>query len=180
MDDYIAEAGTSSNPPPVPAGGFPRRYLPFPIRWAVRLLFLPFLHLDIAMQRVAVWLIRPPYKKAGKCKKRGNCCYYILMKKTKGPLYYLALFWNTQINGFYLRGSSVFDEEGKEKMVMGCRYLNPDGSCRIYHFRPMVCRKWPVIEYFGYPKILKGCGYSAVPRKKNKQTGDSSPLKILS
>ena len=46
---------------------------------------------------------------------------------------------------------------------MGCRYLREDGSCSEYRLRPQVCRQWPVIEHFGYPKILKGCGFRSNP-----------------
>ena len=38
-----------------------------------------------------------------------------------------------------------------------------DGSCGQYRLRPQVCRQWPVIEHFGQPKILKGCGFSSSP-----------------
>ena len=47
--------------------------------------------------------------------------------------------------------------------VMGCRHLRNDGTCGDYHLRPLICRQWPVVEYFGYPKILKGCGYQSNP-----------------
>lgn len=172
LDEYIEEAGEEGTIPPMPKGGIPKQWVPASIRYLIWILFFPFIHLDLAMQKIAKWFIRPPFKRIGKCKKRGNCCYYILLKKSRGPLGWISLFWNTQINGFYKRGGEVFDTEGKERIVMGCRYLKDDGSCKIYPFRPVVCRKWPVIEHFGYPKILKGCGFKAVTKTKN-------PLKIL-
>ena len=55
--------------------------------------------------------------------------------------------------------------EEKEVYVMGCRYLQKNKRCKHYFLRPMVCRKWPIIEYFGYPKVLKGCGFSYKIRK---------------
>jgi Fe-S-cluster containining protein len=50
---------------------------------------------------------------------------------------------------------------------MGCRYLKQDGSCSHYRLRPSICRTWPQIEYFGHPRILKGCGFKATPRDPN-------------
>lgn len=76
--------------------------------------------------------------------------------------------WNTQVNGFYLRSQETYTYEKHQVMVMGCRYLQADGSCKHYALRPMVCRKWPAIEQFGIPRILKGCGFTAVPRKRGK------------
>jgi Fe-S-cluster containining protein len=79
-----------------------------------------------------------------------------------GKLYF---FFNTQINGFYLRYKEPYEFDGDRVLVMGCRYLNKDGSCQHYHLRPTVCRKWPIIEHFGRPRILKGCGFRAIPRE---------------
>jgi Fe-S-cluster containining protein len=165
LDDLIAEAGDATEQPPLPPGGLPRQWVPGFIRWPLRILFLPFILLDLSAQWVARRLIRPPFRQEGTCLKRGNCCHYVLVPERKGisgKLYYL---WNTQVLGFYPRSSEVYESEGKKVLVMGCRYLKKDGSCQHYFLRPTVCRKWPMIEYFGYPRILKGCGFRAVNRK---------------
>ena len=65
--------------------------------------------------------------------------------------------------------------EGKEMRVMGCRYLNREGMCDQYKLRPSICRQWPKIEHFGYPRILKGCGFHCDSPKEETH----SPLKIL-
>jgi Fe-S-cluster containining protein len=99
--------------------------------------------------------------------KRGNCCHYILIPEAKGffgKLYYL---WNTQVLGFYRRYSHEHEAEGKPIYVMGCRYLRKDGSCGQYHLRPLICRKWPIIEHFGHPRIIKGCGFTAKATHKS-------------
>ncbi len=164
LNELIAESDEAVSPPPPPLGGIPAQRLPGWIRWPVRVAFLPFMLLDLAMQRIARLLVTPPFKKIGKCLRRGNCCYTILVPEAKGLLGKLFYFWNTEILGFYRRDPRTFETEGKRVYAMGCRYLSKEGKCTRYLLRPSVCRKWPMIEYFGYPRILKGCGYKAVPR----------------
>jgi len=164
LEAALEKAGDATEAPPPPKGGIPPQRLPGFIRWPIRTFFLPFLWLDIAMQRVARAIVRPPYKQAGKCLKRGNCCHYIMMRKPRGPLGVIFQLWNTEVNGFYLRSQEPHEYEGHRVSVMGCRYLQKDGSCKHYAFRPMVCRKWPVIAHFGHPRMLKGCGFRAIPR----------------
>lgn len=164
LNAILTRAETAETVPPEPPGGIPSQWVPFWIRWPVRVLILPFIVLDLFMQKVAAWIIRPPLKQAGKCLRRGNCCHYILVPEARGFLGRIFYFWNTQFLGFYRRTSDVYDNDGKRAYVMGCRYLKQDGSCGHYHLRPAVCRKWPIIAYFGYPRILKGCGFKAVPR----------------
>lgn len=170
LEEILALAEEAEGPPPDPAGGIPRQWVPGWIRWPIRLLLLPFIHLDLSAQTVAKFLIRPPFKKVGQCLKRGNCCHYILVPEAKGLLGRLLYFWNTQILGFYRRNLKVYESDGKRVYVMGCRYLKKDGKCGHYHLRPAVCRKWPIIEYFGYPRIIKGCGYKAVSRSSDSSS----------
>lgn len=153
--------------PPLPKGGIPKQWVPGWIRWPIRVIFLPFVLLDLLAQRIAGFFFKTPYRQEGKCYQRGNCCYYIIMPAPKGFLTKLYYFWNTQINGFYPRHPQPIEVEGEELMVMGCRYLQKNGSCGQYRLRPQVCRQYPFIEYFGVPRILKGCGFYAVPRDKN-------------
>lgn len=163
LEDLLDVAGEESHKPPLPSGGIPRQWVPGLIRGLLKVLILPYILVDSMMQRLARKIIRPPFKSEGKCKKRGNCCYYILIRDSKSPAGRFFYFWQTQINGFYLRYKQVQTYEGKRIRVMGCRYLKGDGSCSQYRLRPQICRQWPVIEHFGYPKILKGCGFSSNP-----------------
>lgn len=165
LENLIFKAGEETEQPPEPEGGIPRQWLPSFIRFPLKLLCLPFIAIDLAMQKVARILIPPPFKIAGKCTRRGNCCHYIMIRKPKGPFAWAYLLWNTQVNGFYLRSKEDYEYENHKVLIMGCRHLRKDGSCGSYRTRPMVCRKWPVIEHFGFPRILKGCGFKAVPRK---------------
>ena len=142
-----------------------RQWLPRFIRWPIKCIVLPFVILDMAAQFISKKIIPPPFKKTGKCKKSGNCCRYILMKKCRWPLNRIFLFWHTQINGFYLLDRKPYKYKGVEFYVMSCRYLLADGLCKHYRFRPSICRTWPRIEHFGYPQFLKGCGYNFICKK---------------
>jgi len=164
----IEHAGEATSPPPPPPEGIPRQKIPDWIRFPIRVVFLPLILLDLFMQRIAALLLRTPFRKEGKCLKRGNCCHYVMLHYSKGFWGKMYFLWNTEIHGFYLREKEPQEYEGKQVLVMGCRYLKKDGSCGVYSLRPAVCRKWPMIEYFGYPRMLKGCGFRAVPRSSTK------------
>jgi len=172
IEDLLENSGFEKDQPPLPKGGIPRQYLPFWIRWPIRALVLPFIWLDLFCQKIAKMIVPPPFVKAGKCKKRGNCCHYILIQKVKGGFGFLDLFWHTEVNGFYKRHKDPVPHGNREVYVMGCRYLQKNGSCGKYFFRPSVCRTWPRIEIFGAPEMLKGCGIYAKERK-------SHPLSII-
>jgi len=171
IEEEITNAGDRTCEPAKPKVSKP--WFPRPLRVAVQVISLPFVWVDIFAHKIATWLIQPPFKREGKCRRRGNCCYYIKMAKSKPYIRWLQKFWATQINGFYFRQKETVDVEGKEYYIMGCRYLNKDGSCKNYHLRPFICRQWPVIEHFGYPHLLKGCGYRAISRK------EGSPFKVI-
>lgn len=181
LEILLEQAADAKEPPPIDLKKIPTQWLPSWIRWPVRAIFLPFILLDLAAQRVARSLIPPPFKQVGSCLKRGNCCHYILIPKPKGLLGTLYYFWNTQVLGFYpsdggdkkRKDLPVYESEGKEVLVMRCRYLKQNGSCSHYRLRPTVCRKWPMIEYFGYPRALKGCGFRAVLRNQIPNPPDS-------
>ena len=86
LDEILEQAGEATAPPPEPAGGIPRQWLPSWIRWPLRILFLPFVLLDLATQRIAKWIIRPPFKQEGKCLKRGNLLITSCCQKSRDPL----------------------------------------------------------------------------------------------
>lgn len=174
LEDLVMKASTASQIPPPPKRGIPKQWVPGWIRWPIRALFLPFILLDLWSQKVARWVIKPPYIKEGMCQMRGNCCHYVLLEKPSGPISYLFYFWMTQINGFFQRDIEPVQHEKHTMLVMGCRYLKEDGRCGHHFLRPMLCRQWPLIEYFSTPKILKGCGFRAVPR-----TPPKDKLKVL-
>ncbi len=132
-------------------------------RWMGKMLkyyLLPFAWLDIGAERVAKKIIKPPFKRTGACKKRGTCCHHILLPHIKGVPGKLVYWWYTQVHGFFPRFKEPKWYRGKRIHVMGCSYLKKDGSCGQYRLRPVVCRKWPFIERFAHPEVLRGCGFS--------------------
>jgi len=165
-DDLITLA-EGPNQPPLPEGGIPTQKVPGWIRWPIRAIMLPFVLLDLAAQRLVRFFFRTPYKSAGHCYQRGNCCYYIVIPTPTNWMRRLYYFWNTEINGFYPRHPEPMDVDGDTVMIMGCRYLQNDGRCGHHRLRPSVCREWPRIEIFGRPQRLKGCGFKAIPRDKD-------------
>lgn len=167
LEQLIENCGIAKSPPPSPKKGIPKRFFPGFLRLPIQLIILPFIWVDMLSQKIAKLFIPPPFIKAGKCKKRGNCCHYVLVRKIRGPFGFLDLFWHTQINGFYRREKKAIPYEKGDVYVMGCRHLRKDGSCGNYFLRPSVCRTWPRIEIFGVPEILKGCGFYAENRTKH-------------
>ncbi|MCI5052279.1 MAG: YkgJ family cysteine cluster protein [Simkaniaceae bacterium] len=173
LEELVDIAGSATKKPPEPRGGIPKRWLPAPIRLTIELVMIPFVHLDVLAHRLAKWIIPTPFKRVGKCKKRGNCCHYIRMRRIPGLLGVLQRFWAIQVNGFFMRDKKPVKTEDVEFYILGCRHLKDDGSCGNYRLRPKICRMWPEIEQFERPAFLKGCGFDAVPRKSK------SPLNIL-
>ncbi len=144
----------------------PSQRMPSVIRWVFRWILYLFMIFDLCIQKGFSLLFPPPFPMKGACKKRGACCHHILMA---WPPYldwvpFIARFymiWMTEINGFYLKGRDIEDEVGMTLKVVGCRYLQKDGSCGNYRFRPAICRQYPRQGFFRRPRLMKGCGYRA-------------------
>ncbi|SCA63816.1 Uncharacterized protein SCG7109_BG_00030 [Chlamydiales bacterium SCGC AG-110-M15] len=164
LEGLLDKAATAQRIPPLPLKGIPKQRLPGFIRWPLRALFLPFIVLDLFCKKVATKIVRPPFTYEGGCSRRGNCCHYILMEERSDFLGKLYFLWNTEINGFYRRQKETVESEGHHMVVMGCRYLQENGSCGNHKLRPVICREWPIIEHFGEPQILKGCGFKVIQR----------------
>jgi Fe-S-cluster containining protein len=152
--------------------GLPSQRLPGFIRGSLKAFALFFILIDQAAQGLARKIVPPPFVKAGSCLRRGRCCRFILMPEPKGIIGRIFYLWQVEINGFYHKETSPADEKGDRLYVMGCRHLKKDGSCASYRTRPALCRRWPIIEVFGRPRLFKGCGYRVVDRKSGKELTD--------
>lgn len=159
LDDLLHKAEVATAPPDDSLEEIPKQKLLPGLRWVIRIFCLPFLYLELLTEKFAKLFIKPPFIQTGECKRRGNCCHYILFPETTGIVRKLFLFWNTEVHGFYKRKGPDYEVDGRKIQVYGCRHLRKNGTCSNHFFRPKVCRSWPLIAHFGYPKVLKGCGY---------------------
>ncbi|MCB9638035.1 MAG: hypothetical protein H6727_03910 [Myxococcales bacterium] len=164
---------SSQHPGPPPHGIQPQR-TPGWLRFSLKVLVLPFMVLDLLMQKLIQRVSPPPYQVEGACKKRGHCCHYILigwhpMMQRWSWFGKFWLWWYTDVHGFYPRGFDVEGPGGDVAKVMSCRYLKEDGTCGQYTVRPAICRQWPRVEFTGRPHVLKGCGYRIVSTQDPSQ-----------
>ena len=113
-----------------------------------------------AVQKV----IRPRFVLQGQCQKRGECCKRIvalpprLLQKQPFNRWFIAFHRLT--HNFHQVGTGP---EGA--IIFSCHHLKTDGRCGIYAYRPLICRTYPVVPFFGTPHLLPGCGYSIAPRE---------------
>ncbi len=171
--------------PPGPPRPIPARRLPEFFRLCIQLAVFPMVAIDLWSQRFIRLVLRTHYVKSGSCQKRGDCCRYIVMG---WPSIYdripflgrLALWWETEVNGFYEHDFDVEPGEVSPSRVriFSCRHLLASGRCGQYWLRPSICRSWPRLDPFGPPGILKGCGYRVRPRGSIPLSGSKS-LPIL-
>ena len=151
--------------PRLPLEGIPQQKLPHPIRLTVQWLLFPFVHLDVIVQAVFRFFVRPPHKREGACKMRGRCCRYLVQEKSFGKsIFPFFRWWLFEINGFYERDFEVDNDGGDPIVVYSCRHLQKNGQCGNYRLRPTICRTWPRSSYFGPSTLVKGCGFRLVPR----------------
>ena len=64
----------------------------------------------------------------------GACCKYVTI--------FVGGFTRDQTRWAELRGEVLGD--GRWRLPVKCKYLNDDGRCGIYPFRPGVCREFAV------------------------------------
>ena len=99
LEEVLKRAETLTKPPFIDHS-LPNQILPRSLRLALRSIYLPVLLLDLFMQKLAKKIIRPPFKTEGKCKKRGNCCYYILLPEAKGMISKIYFFGKRKLMVF--------------------------------------------------------------------------------
>ncbi len=95
------------------------------------------------------------YKIKGSCKRCGKCCREIRaygMKNEKDLKIMQLIFpWYRM---FY-----ILRTDDDNNIVLSCKNLNRNGKCKIYKFRPLLCRNYPkkYIDFNG--EMIDGCGY---------------------
>jgi hypothetical protein len=122
-----------------------------------------FLLADLAAMLLVRWVYPPRFVLTGECHQRGVCCQHILA----APPRWLRDSFLRQPFLWYHRVMHNFREIGHGPegiIVLSCGHLAPEGRCRIYRFRPLLCRNYPELPFFDAPRLLPGCGFTAVPR----------------
>jgi len=59
----------------------------------------------------------------------------------------------------------ILKKDENNNLVLGCKKQNEDGSCKIYKFRPFVCRNYPKKRIFYNAEMINGCGYEVIKKK---------------
>ncbi len=136
-------------------GRFTRKCLKIPI--------LFFTLLEILSLRLIQAAVPPKFVLLGSCQECGDCCTSILGSPPawirRSFLMRIYTQYHKIAHRFSVRATT---EDGS--VLFQCGYLQSDGRCSIYHFRPLLCRNYPLIPFYHEPKLLPGCSYSIAPR----------------
>ncbi|MCP5467933.1 MAG: YkgJ family cysteine cluster protein [Deltaproteobacteria bacterium] len=102
---------------------------------------------------------RSEYLRQGSCQKTGQCCQALaievprsFMKREK--LLHWVKRWCKSIYNFHYLGTI-----NENWLVFECHYLSDENTCRIYPFRPKLCREFPQTTLWGKGNLHKGCGF---------------------
>lgn len=101
------------------------------------------------------------YKIEGACLKCGKCCKeirsYGLKNEKELKIMQFILPWYKR---FYI---SHKDTNGD--IVLSCKYLEKNGHCKVYKFRPLVCRNYPQKTIHFNAEMIDGCGYKIIKKE---------------
>ena len=126
-----------------------------------------FIQLELLALALIRRIVRPEFLVEGECLRCGACCEHIVgdpprwIKETKLLSVYLAYHRLTHRFRPIQRGPNG-------EVIFSCGHLQSDGRCGIYRFRPLICRNYPVIPYYGVPGLLPDCTYRVTPRVVSK------------
>lgn len=107
-------------------------------------------------------LTAPKYKLTGRCKQCGRCCRNIVLFAYDKPIKDETLFeelkeQNKRLDSFYPSGKN-----DKGELLFTCKLILPNNKCKHYFFRPLYCKKYPMVKSLVTGKYLsppKECGY---------------------
>lgn len=119
------------------------------------------------MERLANWFIgyngKTEYVMKGRCKKCGKCCNLLAIQYPNFLNRFPRLL-NTTIKWHQLRYNFLYLNKEGNYLLYQCNYPRPDGTCRIYRFRPRLCREYPRLKLYGRPPTHVSCGFYFVRR----------------
>jgi len=119
------------------------------------------------MERLADWFVgyhkKTEYIRKGSCIKCGKCCRLVGISYPRflnrfPRIVRLLIRWHSFRYGF------IYEGLDDNMLVYRCRFLKEDGRCKIYHFRPRLCREYPKVGVYGRPRVPMGCGFYFVRR----------------
>lgn len=100
------------------------------------------------------------YVITGSCSKCGKCCREIRaygMKDEKDLKFMQLIFpWYKR---FY-----ILKKDENNELTLSCKYLSEDGSCKVYKFRPFICRNYPERIIYKNLEMIDGCGYKVIKK----------------
>jgi Fe-S-cluster containining protein len=121
---------------------------------------------DYYLEDITKKIIRPKYKKTGKCIQCTQCCNLIALllhksfKKRPFLLKIIIIFYE-RINDFkYIS----FSEEDNVLFFTCNKFDKEKKKCMARRLRPAICRHYPYIKFFEKPDQYSGCGYSIIER----------------
>ena len=132
-------------------------------RRVYRELVRAFILLDLGATALVRKLCRPRFVLLGQCHQCGVCCQQILAappRFVRNTFLLKPFLW-------YHQAIHSFREVGRgpdDVIILSCGRLSPEGRCRIYRFRPLLCRNYPELPFFEAPRLLPGCGFYTAPR----------------
>jgi len=129
------------------------------------------MNLQVIAEKLKKWfllnIMRKRYIRRGKCKGCGRCCQEIYVRHEKKFIQDEETFNNLQrIHPFY--SYLKIREKTETGLVFECTKLDKTtGKCKIYWFRPMICKLYPLEEIFMLGGVIsEDCGFRFEPIEK--------------
>jgi uncharacterized protein len=118
--------------------------------------------LDAFLKKLPRYLIKPLWRRTGKCKQCGRCCKLIGIEMEHRLAKFSAIqgfvvWWVKTFNGFHL---DKWDKK-YEIFLFTCEHLKKN-RCTNYKDRPQLCKDYPPVrKYFEKPIFFDDCGFKA-------------------
>lgn len=146
-------------------------------RRILRELRLVLIWLQLAALKLARLVVRPNYVLLGECQMTGLCCKQIV----GDPPNFVkqGARWSRLFTAYHktLHNFDVVARGPNDEFIFKCGHLQPDGRCGIYRTRPLFCRAYPAVPFWGKPQLLPGCTYKVAHRNaSNMKQRASLPI----
>lgn len=101
------------------------------------------------------------YRIEGNCNKCGECCKQIRCYglKDEKELKIMQFFFPAYKN-LYIK-----DRDKNGELILSCKNISEDNTCKIYTKRPLFCRLYPKRKINFNAEMIDGCGYKVVKKE---------------